>query len=77
MIKDLIRFLLFLVPCIVITGLEGIIFGKVTIFGYELNFRKRESKKEIEEKILVNYLKKCHKREKDDKKDNGKTQGNG
>lgn len=78
MFKDLARFLFFILPRVVLTGLESLIFGEVTIYGYELNFYKRQNKKQIEQKILVDYLKKCHKKAaKDDQKNNGKTQGNG
>lgn len=78
MFKDLARFLLFILPRVILAGLESILFGEVTICGYELSFYKRQNKKQTEQKILVDYLKKCHKKAvKDDKKDNGKTQGNG
>ena len=78
MFRDITRFLFFILPRIILNGLEGLIFNDVTIFGYELDYYKRESKKQIEEKVLLNYLKKCHKKQqKEDSKNNGKTQGNG
>lgn len=78
MFKDLTRFLFFILPRVVLTGLEGLIFNEITICGYEFNYYKRQNKKQIEQKILANYLKKCHKKTvEDDKKNNGKTQGNG
>lgn len=75
MFKDIIRFLFFTLPRIVCYALELIIFNEVAISGYALEYVKRQNKKQIEQKVLMNYLKKCHKKEY--KKDNGKTQGNG
>lgn len=73
MIKDIFRFLFFTLPRIICYALELIIFNDVFISGYALEYVKRQNKKQFEQKVLINYLKKCHKKE--CKKDNGKTQG--
>lgn len=78
MFRDILKFLFFIIPRVILNGLEGIIFGGITINGYDLIFSKRQTKKQIEEKVLLDYLKKCHKKAvKEDNKNNGKTQGNG
>ena len=62
MFKQIIRLILFYVPLVFMNGLSFIIFDNVDITGISVNFkqRKNKNKKEIEQNVLLNYLKNCY-----------------
>lgn len=74
MFKAITRLLIFWLPLAFLDGFNSILFDNLEITSIDLNYRKRKkkkAKKEIEQDILLNYLKKCHSKNGDYKVNDG------
>lgn len=63
MLRSLFKFFFLIVPFFILGGLELIFLHKkeVVLYSYEVKNQKRQSKKELDRKIINDYLKRCHK----------------
>lgn len=60
-IKNIIKYLLFMIPCTIYKGLSLIIFDKLEIDEIMLSIKKVKKNKDISlKKALANYLDNCY-----------------